>query len=421
MFESLRRLFRGSAIRESAGKLTREIALLGQQRAERGLRESEEHFGRLVAGVRDYAIFLLDPAGNVVTWNAGAERIKGYRAEEIIGQHFSRFYPKDAVASGWPAHELSVAAHDGPVRGRGLAGPQGRLPVLGQRRHHRPAGRVGRGPGLLEDHPDLTDRKQAEEKLRLSEERFRLLVEGVQDYAIFMLDPEGHVATWNAGAERIKGYTAEEIIGQHFSRFYPQEAIERGWPARGAAARDSRGPVRGRGLAGPQGRLAVLGQRRHHRAAGRGRRPAGLRQGHAGLDRAQAGRGERPPLAPRRSGAQGVRRGRARDSAAAGAVARHARQHRRCGDRHRPARRRHISEPGRRGADRLGTEQAAANPWSGSSASSTRRRGSRSRIPSIGSFKEGVIVGLANHTVLIAKDGREIPIDDSGAPIRGRG
>src|SRR3954471_23955170 len=83
------------------------------------LRESEEQFAKLVSGVRDYAVFLLDRRGNVRTWNAGAERAKGYRAEEIIGHHFSRFYPSDAVSSGWPAHELEVAAATGRFEDEG--------------------------------------------------------------------------------------------------------------------------------------------------------------------------------------------------------------------------------------------------------------------------------------------------------------
>src|SRR5262245_32017840 len=76
-------------------------------------RDGVEQFARIVSGVRDYAVFLLDRQGRVVTWNAGAERIKGYRAEQIIGQHFSRFYPNDAVSTGWPAHELEVASTTG--------------------------------------------------------------------------------------------------------------------------------------------------------------------------------------------------------------------------------------------------------------------------------------------------------------------
>jgi PAS domain S-box-containing protein len=196
-----------------------------------GLRESAVHFAQLVASVRDYAVFLLDPEGNILTWNAGAELIKGYKAEEIIGQHFSRFYTTEAISIDWPAHELRVAATTGRFEDEGWRIRKDRTRfwanvVITALRDE--AGRIG---GYLKITRDLTDRKQLEEKLRLSEERFRLLVEGVRDYAIFMLDPQGRVATWNTGAMRLKGYAANEIIGLHFSRFYPEEAIERDWPA----------------------------------------------------------------------------------------------------------------------------------------------------------------------------------------------
>src|SRR5206468_11602985 len=79
---------------------------------------------------------------------------------------------------------------------------------------------------------DNTARKQVEEKLRWTEEGFRLMVESVTDYAIVMLDPGGLVVSWNTGAERIKGYSADEIVGQHFSRFYPSADIARGTPQR---------------------------------------------------------------------------------------------------------------------------------------------------------------------------------------------
>ena len=195
------------------------------------LERSEDQFAKLVAGVRDYAVFLLDRRGNVVTWNAGAERFKGYRADEIIGQHFSRFYPPEAIASAWPEHELEVATQTGRFEDEGWRVRKdgsrfwASVVITALKSDH------GEVQGFLKITRDLSERKQAEETLRLSEERFRLLVEGVQDYAIFMLDPEGLVATWNAGAERLKGYRADEIIGQHFSRFYPQDALDRGWPA----------------------------------------------------------------------------------------------------------------------------------------------------------------------------------------------
>ncbi len=185
----------------------------------------------LVHGTTEYAIFMLDPQGRIVTWNAGAERLKGYKAEEIIGQHFSRFYPQEAIDRGWPAHELTVAKAEGRFEDEGWRlrkdGTQFWANVV------ITALRDGQGnlQGFSKVTRDLTARKQAEEALRRSEERFRLLVEGAKDYAIFLLDPQGNIASWNPGAERIKGYKAEEIIGQHFSRFYPQEAIDRGWPA----------------------------------------------------------------------------------------------------------------------------------------------------------------------------------------------
>jgi PAS domain S-box-containing protein len=195
------------------------------------LRQSEERFKLLVESVRDYAIFMLDPNGHVLTWNAGAERFKGYRAQEIIGQHFSRFYPPDALARGLPEHELQVAGKTGVFEDEGWrVRKDGSLfwanVVITAMRDAQ-----GELVGFAKVTRDLTQRRAHEEDLRRSEERFRLLIEGVADYAIFMLDPNGRVSTWNMGAERIKGYSADEIIGQHFSIFYPQDVKDSGWPA----------------------------------------------------------------------------------------------------------------------------------------------------------------------------------------------
>ncbi|HEY4341468.1 MAG TPA: PAS domain S-box protein [Steroidobacteraceae bacterium] len=192
--------------------------------------QSEERFRLLVQSVRDYAIFMLDPNGYVLTWNAGAERFKGYKASEIIGQHFSRFYPPEALARGQPEHELRVAGETGRFEDEGW-----RVRKDGSTFWANVVITAVRNPenellGFAKVTRDLTRQRAHEEDLRRSEERFRLLVEGVSEYAIFMLDPNGRVSTWNVGAERIKGYTANEIIGQHFSIFYPEEAKESGWP-----------------------------------------------------------------------------------------------------------------------------------------------------------------------------------------------
>jgi PAS domain S-box-containing protein len=185
----------------------------------------------LVESVRDYAIFALDATGHIITWNPGAARFKGYTAQEIIGQHFSIFYPPEDQAAGKPEKELEIAIAEGRVEDEGW-----RVRKDGSRFWANVVitalrNTDGQLVGFAKVTRDLTERRRAEEILRESEERFRLLIQGVRDYGIFMLDPGGHVASWNEGAERINGYTTQEILGQHFSIFYPPEALARRQPA----------------------------------------------------------------------------------------------------------------------------------------------------------------------------------------------
>jgi len=186
----------------------------------------------LVESVRDYAIFALDMDGRVVSWNIGAERAKGYRAQEIIGKHISVFYPPEAIAAGRPAKLLAEAVRHGRVEDEGWrVRKDGSLfwadVVITALRDDK-----GRHIGYVKVTRDLTQRVQAEQALRASEERLRLLIQSVKDYGIFMLDTRGYVRSWNEGAQRIAGYSADDIIGQHLSRFYPAEDVAAGKPPR---------------------------------------------------------------------------------------------------------------------------------------------------------------------------------------------
>jgi len=187
-------------------------------------------YQRMIEQARDYALFIIDPSGRIMSWNLGAERLKGYAPEEIIGRHFSIFYTREALEGGWPAHELQVATVEGRFEDEGW-----RVRKDGSRFWANVVISAlrdddGKLLGFSKIVRDLTDRRLYEDALRQSEQRFRLMVDAVQDYAIFMLDPEGMVASWNPGAERIKGYRRDEMVGRHFSHFFTEEDIARGKP-----------------------------------------------------------------------------------------------------------------------------------------------------------------------------------------------
>jgi PAS domain S-box-containing protein len=209
---------------------------------------AEERFRLLVNSVEDYAIFMLEPDGRVASWNAGAKRIKGYSRDEIIGQHFSRFYTEPDKAAGLPEWEIEQATKNGRVAVEGW-----RLRKDGSRFWAYVVitavrDETGRLVGFAKVTRDLTDRREADEKLRTSEEQFRMLVDGVEEYAIYMLDIDGRVATWNSGAEKIKQYAPEEIIGRNFECFYTPADIAAGKPQHNLAEAVAKGHVRDQGL-----------------------------------------------------------------------------------------------------------------------------------------------------------------------------
>lgn len=195
------------------------------------LHQSEERFRLMVEGVRDYAIFMLDPTGHILTWNEGAKRLKGYNPDEIIGKHFSIFYTAEDLESKKPERELKIAVATGKYEEEGwrikkngsLFWANVVITALFNERNKL--------IGFSKVTRDLTERRDNVEILRQSEERYRALVEQLTDYGIFMLDEKGRIVSWNEGARRIKGYNADEIIGKYFSIFYPEEDLINGKPA----------------------------------------------------------------------------------------------------------------------------------------------------------------------------------------------
>ena len=201
-----------------------------------------ERFRLPVGSVTDYAILLLDEAGQVASWNPGAERSRGYSEREIVGQPSSRFFTDEDRAAGMPERALRVAATEGHFEFEGWHVRKDGTRFWAHTVIDPIRNDTGKPMGFAMITHDLAVRKQTQEALRRSEERFRLLVQSVTDYAIYMLDAHGYVTNWNAGAMRIKGYAPEDIIGQHFSRFYTEEDRIAGLPELGlaTAAREGR-------------------------------------------------------------------------------------------------------------------------------------------------------------------------------------
>ncbi len=190
----------------------------------------QQRFQLLINSITDYAIYMLDRDGRVTTWNPGAERFKGYTADEAMGQHFSIFFTPEDREAKLPEKALRTALAEGRFEADGwrIRKDGTRFwanavldPVFDPEGNHLGFAKITR---------DITAKREQERALFESEQRFRLLVQGVRDYAIYMLDEQGFITNWNSGAESIKGYSADEIVGQHFSRFYTDEDRARGEP-----------------------------------------------------------------------------------------------------------------------------------------------------------------------------------------------
>jgi PAS domain S-box-containing protein len=192
----------------------------------------EQRFRLLINSVTDYAIYMLDTQGRVATWNPGAERFKGYKAGEIIGKHYSRFFTPEDASADLPGKALRIAAREGRYEAEGW-----RIRKDGTRFWANAVldpirGDDGKLIGFAKITRDITDQHEHDRALYQSEQAFRMLVQGVTDYAIYMLDNGGHVTNWNPGAQTIKGYSEDEIVGEHFSRFYTEEDRGNGEPER---------------------------------------------------------------------------------------------------------------------------------------------------------------------------------------------
>jgi PAS domain S-box-containing protein len=207
------------------------VDITRSKQAEDSRRDAEAHSQLLLENLRDYGVFMLSLDGTVASWSPGAQRLKGYRAEEIIGAPLSCFFPADEVEKGLPQRLLAQAELERKAEHEGWLVRKGGGMFWGTVLLSAVTDERGRLRGFSNVARDLTSRKRTEQALRESEEHFRLLVES-QDYGVFMVSPDGVIETWNRGAQRLEGHRAHEIIGSPMSGLFPREELERGLCAR---------------------------------------------------------------------------------------------------------------------------------------------------------------------------------------------
>lgn len=192
------------------------------------LQDSERKFRLMVESIEDYAMFMVDLDGFITSWNRGAERLTGYSDIEAIGRHFSMLYPQQSQNKEHAAHELAMAQANGRYEEEGLRVRKNGTHYHAQIIVWRVEDANGKTVGYAKITRDITALKEAklrEAQLFESENRFRLMVDSIQDYAMFMVDLKGNITTWNRGAERLTGYTEQEALGRPFSILYPKNEI----------------------------------------------------------------------------------------------------------------------------------------------------------------------------------------------------
>jgi PAS domain S-box-containing protein len=192
---------------------------MGLPRVEDALRESEERYRMLLDGIQDHAIFMMDPRGQIVSWNAGAERVKGYRADEIIGHNFSCFFPRKDIERGWPEEILRMTAANGRHEERGMRVRKDGSRFLASVTFTALRDLAGNLRGFSEFSHDLSESKESGAK-------YRGLLEAAPD-AMVVVDQDGEIVLLNARAEKQFGYRRDELIGQKVTNIIPEGFAER--------------------------------------------------------------------------------------------------------------------------------------------------------------------------------------------------